>query len=333
MAIAKTIFLMFLIIPFIFAVNFMVTTSFAASGDSTVVELHGQLRVEENRIVDQHGKPVALHGMSLFWSQWMDQYYNCDCIKWLRDDWNCTVIRAAMGIEHDGYLENPEQEMKKITTVVDACIELGMYVIVDWHDHNAHRHLTESVSFFEKLATQYGDTPNLIYEIYNEPEKVSWDDVVKPYSQAVVSSIRAIDADNIIIVGTPTWSQDVNVAAQNPMDCINIVYALHFYAATHKQYLRDRAKVALDKGVALFVSEFGTCEYTGDGIIDHVELNKWMELMDEHKISWCNWSVADKNETSAALKKGASATGNWKESDLSESGKLIRAKIQSYTKQ
>ena len=121
-----------------------------------------------------------------------------------------------------GYLANPDREKAKVTAVIDACIELGLYVIIDWHDHHAHEHEAESIAFFKEIATSYGDEPNIIYEIYNEPEQVSWTNVIKPYAQEVINEIRAIDPDNIIIVGTPTWSQDVDVAARDPLDFTNI---------------------------------------------------------------------------------------------------------------
>ena len=56
------------------------------SNDTLIVEKHGQLRVEGNKIADKNGNPVALHGMSLFWSQWIGKYYNYDCVGGLRDD-------------------------------------------------------------------------------------------------------------------------------------------------------------------------------------------------------------------------------------------------------
>jgi len=293
--------------------------------DSTAVEKHGLLTVSGNRILGQHGNPVVLRGMSLFWSQWIGKYYNYDCIKWLRDNWKCTVVRAAMGVESGGYLSNPAVEKARIKAVIDACIDLGIYVIVDWHDHNAQDHQEQAIAFFEEIAEEYGEYPNLIYEIFNEPLlQVSWSDVIKPYANAVVGAIRAIDEDNLIVVGTPTWSQDVDIATASPLIQTNIAYSLHFYAATHKLFLRKKAMTALNRGYALFVSEFGTCESNGSGVMDVVEVETWMNFMEYHQISWCNWSLADKDETSAALKPGASQTGGWTEDQISESGLLIR---------
>jgi endoglucanase len=301
-----------------------------SENDSTVVERHGQLQVQGNKIVDKNGNPVALRGMSLFWSQWEGaRFYNPDCIQWLRDDWECTVVRAAMGIDQGGYLLNPDAERNKILTVIDACIDLGIYVIVDWHDHNAQNHQQEAKEFFAEIAELYGDYPNLIYEIFNEPLQVSWTNVIKPYAEAVIDTIRSIDQDNLIIVGTPTWSQDVDIASTNPLEYDNVAYALHFYAATHKQWLRNKATTALNNGIALFVSEWGTCFSNGTDSIDHAEVENWSNFMDQNKLSWCNWSIVDKNETSAALKSGVSSNGGWLDSDLSESGFLVREKIKS----
>lgn len=294
--------------------------------DSTFVEKHGLITVNGNRLLEKNDRPIVLRGMSLFWSQWEGEFYNYDCIKWLRDDWNCTVVRAAMGVESGGYLEHPASEKAKIKTVIGACIDLGIYVIVDWHDHNAQEHRPQAIAFFQEIAQEYGEYPNVIYEIFNEPEQDNWNTVVKPYLSAVADSIRAIDPDNLIVVGTPTWSQDVDIASSNPLSQNNIAYALHFYAAYqyHKQNLRNKATTALNNGLALFVTEFGTVLNTGDGPIDTAETRLWMNFMENNQISWCNWSIADKNETSAALKSGAASKGGWPDSILTESGSLIR---------
>jgi endoglucanase len=286
--------------------------------------------VAGNRIVDQHGRPVQLRGMSLFWSQWKPQYYNADAIKWLADDWNCTVIRAAMAVEAGGYLTNPQAEKQRIRAVVQAAIDLGIYVIIDWHDHNAHQHTEQAKAFFAEMAREYGKVPNVIYETWNEPlRRHDWSTVIKPYHQAVIPAIRAHDPDNLIICGTQTWSQDVDKAAADPLKFDNVAYTLHFYASTHKQWLRDKAKAAMDKGIAIMVTEWGTSEANGSGKLDQAETRAWLDFMDEHSLSWCNWSVTDKAETSAALRPGAAGGGRWAEKDLSPSGRIVRQALLS----
>jgi endoglucanase len=231
-----------------------------------------------------------------------------------------------MGVGSGGYLTNPAVEKAKVIAVIDACIELGIYVIVDWHDHTAESNRAQAISFFQEIANQYSGVPNLIYEIYNEPQTGagSWNSSIKPYADTVVKYIREIEPDNIIVVGTPNWSQYVDEAANNPLSYNNIAYSLHFYAETHRQWLRNRAATALNKGVALFVTEFGTCSSSGSGPIEYTETDTWLKFLDANKISWCNWSLADLTETSAALNPGTSGNGSWPSSALKPSGSLIR---------
>lgn len=295
--------------------------------EGSAVTYFGPLKVSGNKIVGKDDKPVQLRGMSFFWSQWIGQYYNKECVKWLKDDWQSNIVRAAMAVEEKGYLTNPETEKKKVFDVVDAAIEQGLYVIIDWHDHHASDHLKEAKIFFAEMAQKYGDKPNVIYEPFNEPLQVSWSSVIKPYHQEVIDTIRHYDPDNLIICGTSTWSQDVDIAANDPLKGTNIAYTLHFYAGTHKQSLRDKAKAALNKGVALMVTEFGTTDASGDGTVNTSETITWWTFLDENSISWCNWSLADKAEGSASLKSGASISGGWTTSQLTESGFFIRKEM------
>ena len=292
----------------------------------TPVERHGQLRVEGNRIVDQHGDPVTLRGMSLFWSQWMPQFYTAETVEWLRDDWRVTLVRAAVAVPEGGYLEHPERETAKAEAVIDAAIEAGLYVLVDWHAHDPEPEA--AIRFFTHIAEKYGDHPNLIYETWNEPLNThGWAEVVKPYHQEVIPHIRALDPDGLIAAGTPTWSQDVDIAAADPLPFDNVAYVLHFYAGSHRQELRDKAQAALDEGAALIVTEWGTSEATGDGPIDEAEVRRWWDFMEANQLSHANWSIADKVETTAALRPGASGAGGWTEDQLTPSGALVRNRL------
>jgi endoglucanase len=301
----------------------------STQSEKTVVGYLGYIHTKGSTIVDKNGNPVALHGMSLFWSQWGGSFYNESCIRWLRDDWRCTVVRVACGVESGGYLTNPQVEYAKVTTIVDACLRLGIYVIVDWHDHNAQNHLDQAKEFFRAIAQAYGNKPNIIYEVFNEPLQISWSGVVKPYAETVIKVIRQYDPDHLIVVGNPTWSQDVDVAALDPIVDTNVAYALHFYSSTHKQALRSKAITAMNGGAALFVTEYGISEASGSGVIDFPEAERWLSFIDQYKLSSCNWSIMDKDETSAALKPGANPNGTWKDTDLSVSGTYIRNRIRT----
>jgi endoglucanase len=287
---------------------------------------HGSLQVSGNRIVDAAGEAVQLRGMSLFWSQWSN-FYTTDSVDQLAGDWSATLVRAVLGVENGGYLEAPAANEAKVIAVVDRAIERGIYVIIDWHDHHAQDHLASAQDFFTRMARRYGASPAVLFEIYNEPMGADWP-AVKAYAESIIAAIRAENARNLIIVGTPKWSQDVDVAALNPLAADGgIAYTLHFYAATHKQWLRNKAEVALAAGLPLFVTEWGSCEANGNGALDPAETATWLDFMNQHQISWANWALNDKAEASSALVPGAGTKGPWSSSALTASGKLVKAAI------
>ena len=299
------------------------------------VETHGALSVSGNQIVNKDGAAVSFAGNSLFWSNngWGGEaFYNPSVVSWIQSDWNATIVRAAMGVdENGGYITHPENK-QKVITVVDAAIEQGLYVIIDWHSHHAEDYEDEAIAFFQEMATRYSAYDNVIYEIYNEPlNNVSWPNTIKPYSEAVIAAIRAIDSDNLIIVGSSTWSQDVDIVSLDPIaGYTNIAYTLHFYAGTHGQSLRDKAQTALDNGIALMVTEWGTVNANGDGAVDENSVNQWMDFLCENNISHCNWALNDKVEGASVLKSGSSTLWNWGSNDLTASGILVKGIIENW---
>ncbi len=290
----------------------------------TFVDRHGHLHVQGNQIVDQSGQPVSLHGMSLYcWAPQGAQYYNASAIQHLAQDWKCTVIRIA--ILPRAYQRNPTNEINRVHTVMDACIANGIYAIVDWHSMGgAQNHIPSAQAFFTTVATAYGHTPNIIYETWNEPEHEPWP-VIKAYHEAVIPVIRAQDPANLIICGSREWDQQVAEASLNPLTLsTNLAYSLHFYATTHRQWLRDRGSAARKNGLALFVTEYGTTEATGGGVLDAAETQLWWHWLATNQLSCCNWSMAALGETSAALQPGANPTGPWPDDQLKPSGRLVR---------
>ena len=286
---------------------------------SAPVDQFGQLRVEGANIVDRNGQKVVLKGISLGWHNWWPKYYNSSVVEYLSSRWHISVIRVAMGVEPErGYLDNPEESKALIKTVIDAAITNGIYVIVDWHSHDIYT--AEAEAFFSDIAQQYVGYPNIIYEIFNEPEDRSWQDV-KEYSIRIIETIRRYDKDNLIIVGTPTWSQDVDIVADDPIDGYeNIVYSLHFYAATHKDFYRFKAEYSVSKKLPIFVSECSPSSAYTDGRLDKKEFSRWMKFLERNSISFVLWGLYDKPESSAMLKPGADSVGRWPVSQLTEMG-------------
>ncbi|WP_438988991.1 glycoside hydrolase family 5 protein [Polaribacter sp.] len=306
--------------------------------NTSVVETNGALSIKGNKVVNNKGTEVSFAGNSLFWSNNYyrgNGFYNKHVISSLKENWNSEIIRIPMTADpdiHDSYLFDKETNQTKLEKVVDACLELGLYVIIDWHSHKAEDNEQEAINFFTEMAKKYGHHPNIIYEIYNEPLKVSWDDVIKPYAISVIAAIRNVDPDNIIVVGTPHWSQDVDNASENPIvGYKNIAYTLHFYAASHEKWLMNKAQKALDNGVALIVTEWGSVEADGGGEVDPLSTKLWMDFMRKNKLTHCNWSINNKDEGASALKPNTNTDGNWSDDDLTVSGKLAKKYISSWT--
>lgn len=305
----------------------------------TPFENHGALSVKGTQLVDKNGNPYQLKGVSTHGLAWFPEYVNKDAFQTIRDDWGGNVIRLAMYTdENGGYCSGGNQaELKALVdSGVNAATELGMYVIIDWHilhDLDPTVHQSESEAFFAEMSAKYADYDNVIYEICNEPNGgTTWSGSIRPYAEAIIPIIHKNNPDAVIIVGTPTWSQDVDVVADdvtgNPLsDSQNVMFAVHFYAATHTDNIRNKVTYALDKGLPIFVSEFSICDASGNGANDYEQAEKWFELMNSNQLSYCSWSLSNKAETSALISSGCSKTGGWSEEDLSETGRWIRNQI------
>ena len=281
------------------------------------------------------GEHIGLAGNSFFWSNegyGAERFYNASVVDWLKTDWQSKIVRAAMGVEEfGGYITHPEQNRTRVETIVDAAIDEDLYVIIDWHSHHAENYQAQAISFFQDMARKYGDNNNVIYEVYNEPIHVSWSGTVKPYAEAVIAAIREIDPDNLVIVGSPTWSQDVHEVAADPITRFdNIAYTLHFYAGTHTEFLRDRAERAMNDGIAIMVTEWGTVNADGNGAVDVAETNRWVEWMDQYNLTHLNWSVHDKDEGASVIRPGAATNGGWTASSLTTSGAFVRDIVRDY---
>ncbi|WP_259070443.1 glycoside hydrolase family 5 protein [Mucilaginibacter sp. X4EP1] len=309
-------------------------TLFAQS--TTPVGTNGALRVENNKIVNQNGAAPQLRGISFSWSLWQGRkYYNPAVVDWLSSDFNVSIIRASMGVEPEhGYLQEPALQSQLMVNVIDEAVKDGIYVLIDWHDHHSNLHLQQSKAFFADMAQRYKGVPNVIYEIWNEPTAISWD-TVKNYATQVITEIRKYDPDNLIVVGSPHWDQDVDVVAANPVTGFkNIAYSFHFYASDpyHQEKLRAKADLALKMGLPLIITEWGVGEASGDGKFDRKLVKPWVQWMEDNKLSWTNWNITDKTETTALLMPGAPDNGGWTSDQLTPAGIYIRDELRELNK-
>uniref|UniRef100_A0A183C5X7 Cellulase domain-containing protein n=1 Tax=Globodera pallida TaxID=36090 RepID=A0A183C5X7_GLOPA len=246
---------------------------------------HGKLSVKGNHLVNEGGNVVQLRGMSLFWSQW-------------------------------------EAGAKFFNEQTVKCLK---YVLIDWHYTDSTAYQDKAVEFFSRISKLCAGKCNCLYETWNEPKDIDWSAQLKPYHETVINAIRQNDPEGVAIVATPNWDQDVQAAADDPInDQTNVMYTLHFYAGTHKQELRDKALQAINKGLPLFVTEYGTTPATGDGMSDLGETLQWYEFLDNNRISYINWAVDDKSEQSAALQPNSVPADVCSDAKLSTSGEFVK---------
>ena len=303
--------------------------------DSTPYGQHGALHVENGKLTDADGNTVQLYGMSTHGIAWFPQYINYDSFRTLRDDWNTNCIRLAMyTAEYGGYCAGGDKEQLKqlVRDGVSYATELGMYVIVDWHilsDCDPNQNKDEAIAFFREMSEAFADNDNVLYEICNEPNSgTSWDSI-KSYVEEVIPVIREQKPDAVILVGTPTWSQEIDKAAASPLTFDNVMYTLHFYAGTHKDDLRNRLETCAQNNLPVFVSEFGMCDASGNGANDFDSTTKWLDLLNKYQISFCCWNLANKDESSSVFKAASTALSDWTDEDFNESGRWIREYFRS----
>jgi len=304
----------------------------------TPVAQHGKLSVKGPDLVDKNGQKFQLYGASTHGIAWYPQYINFDSFKTQRENWNTNVIRIAMyTAEKDGYCSGGNRDYLKglVKNGVDYATQLGMYVIIDWHvlndnpgdksmNGNPNTFKEDAKAFFREMSQLYKNNENVLYEICNEPNGggVSWD-TVKQYANEVIPVIRENDPKAVILVGTPTWSQDIHMAQQSPLNFDNIMYVLHFYAATHKDALRSRLESCVSGGLPVFVSEFAMCDASGNGGNDFGSGQQWMDLIKRYNLSFCSWNLGNKAESSCIFTAGNGNTSNWNDGDYTEWGKWI----------
>lgn len=308
------------------------------------VSTNGALKVVNGQVVNKNGDSFALHGMSSHGLQWDVNQLNGSSATWLKEDWGINLVRGAMYVREGGYLDNSAVKTT-LFNLVDAAITNDLYVMIDWHILNGDSndplfYVEQAKTFFDEASRKYANNPNVIYEIANEPNgsdrsgrTVGWSSHIKPYAEQVIPVIRRNAPNALIVVGTPNWSQFVDDAANDPVKkpdgtaYANIAYSVHFYACTHGQWLRDRVSTALGKGAAVFVSEWGTGDASGAGSVCEPQTREWATFMTQKKLPWANWSVANKDEATAALKPGVNTSRRWTDNDLSISGKLVKSLV------
>ena len=303
-------------------------------GDSPYAS-HGSLTVTSSGIVDENGNAYQLKGVSTHGITWFPDYINKDTFEYLKENWGANAVRLAMYTDTGdsyGYCSGGDKDEIEalVDTGVTAATELGMYVIIDWHilnDGDPNTHIDEAKEFFEKMSEKYADYGNVIFEICNEPNGGTTWSQVKSYAEEIIPIIRA-NSDAVIIVGCPTWCQDIDQVAADPIENQeNIIYSVHFYAASHKEDLRNKVQAALDSGLPVIISEFGLCDASGAGSIDYDQSDAWFDLIEDENLSYFCWSLSNKDETASLISSSCQKITDFTDDDLSDSGKYLKEKM------
>ncbi|MBR4386703.1 MAG: glycoside hydrolase family 5 protein [Treponema sp.] len=299
---------------------------------------HGKLHVTGTSLCDSKNQPYQLYGMSTHGLSWFPEYVSKESFTSLRDDWNTNCVRLVLYPgDYMGYCNggNKEQLKRTVYRGIEEATALGMYVIVDWHIHNdnPNKYKAEAKKFLDEVSKKYADYGNILYEICNEPVNAEWKSQIKPYAEEIIPVIRKNAPDAIIIVGTNTWSQDVDKAAANPITKYkNIMYTFHFYANTHTDSFRSKVEGAIKAGLPIFITEFGTCDASGNGGFNEQQTKLWFNLIQKYNLSHMNWSLCNKAETASAISASCQKKSGWTDGDLSESGRLIRSHFRSLSR-
>lgn len=272
------------------------------------VSYYGEMKVNGNKIYGERTQaPVQVKGMSFYWSLWGgEEFWTEGAVNSLVDYLNVELIRAPMTVDEEtpnlkGYLHDAwkQKQIAYVETLVDAAIARDIYVIIDYHSHHADEHPDNAKEFFRYMAQKYGTYDNVIFEIYNEPIAPVWT-TIKSYSETVIETIREY-SDNLILVGTESYSSKVYNASLSPIADENLAYVFHFYASYDGSTdFRNDVLGAMANNVAVFASEWGNIYAWGhkSGLTDEnsfADSDGWHELLDDYAISSANWCVLSTN--------------------------------------
>ena len=287
---------------------------------------HGALHVDGLQVKDKYDQPFTLRGASTHGMHWGDgeTFLNKTAFQNLRDEWGVNMVRLVSYVTQGGYTDGAKDKLDKhIREGVSDLTDLGMYAIIDWHVHaeNPNDKKSEAIQFFDTYSKKYKDQSNIIYEICNEPTGTPWNQL-RPYAVDVVNTIRANDPDAIIVVGTNTWSQNVDEVATNggKLNDSNVMYTIHFYSGSHGESLREKVRTALKAGTPVFCTEFGVCDASGNGGFNLEEADRWIDFFEENGISYCCWSLSKKNESASMLSPECNKVNGFTNADLGATG-------------
>ena len=306
-------------------------------GAGTPVAANGQLSVCGVHLCNERGAPIQLRGMSTHGTQWFSQCVTDASLDTLAYDWNADAMRISTYVQEGGYETDPARFTALVNDYIDMLTARGMYAIVDWHmldPGDPNYNLERAKTFFTAVAERNSGKNNIIYEVANEPNGVSWQ-AIKSYHEQIVPVIRAQDPNAVVLLGTRAWSSlgesegsNESEVVNNPVAASNVMYTFHFYAATHDQEYLDTLSRAADR-IPMFITEFGSQNSAGEGANDFAMTQRYLDLAESKKISWVNWNFSDDHRSGAVFTEGTCSGGSFGVDRLKEAGVWIRDRIRT----
>jgi len=220
------------------------------------------LHVDGNRLVNENNEHIRLRGVNCASLEWMcNPTHLLHTVTVALDEWNANAIRLPLsqdkwfgfGADQVGEDESGERYQKIVDDIVEAVAARQKYIILDLHRSNCGMWGEfisggmadmNSLVFWKALAVRYRNHPNVLFGLYNEPFKVSWDiwrdggEVTTLYQksdignqimfdksdrddlysityqvpgmQKMIATVRACGAANIVVIGGLDWGYELD---------------------------------------------------------------------------------------------------------------------------
>ena len=294
-----------------------------------------EIKVSGNRLVDPEGKEVWLQGVNVPSLEWSVQGESVlRSVLTAIDGWKANVIRLPVKDEYwfgqKGQKDGGKAYRELVDQVVTLAANRGAYVVLDLHRYRAPR--KEYLDFWTDAATRYKDHPAVLFDLINEPHGVSWEvwrnggfveekkkegdedafltedekkhnkrGFVSPGMQAMVDTVRATGAKNVVVAGGLDYAYQldgiVNGFALEDKTGNGIMYACHIYPwkSDWQKYLLDAAALHPillgEVGADVNKMTFMPLEQQEDA---HTWVPDMLGLIQKHRLNWTGWAFHPK---------------------------------------
>ena len=289
-----------------------------------------------NKVVNAKGKIVRLQGVNVPSLDWDPAgEHVLESIDVAFTQWNANIVRIPLTQDiWFGYFKGQKSAataaayQKLVDAIVSRVSASNKYVLLDlhwsdggvWGMHVGQHAMPDdnSIQFWKSVAKRYANNPAVLFDLYNEPHDVSWDvwknggaveernddpargkhlQYHSPGMQALVDTVRATGAKNIVIAGGLDWAYDLRgIVAGNALTergGNGIMYATHIYP-WKKDW--DLNVTPATTKYPVFVGEVGTKPWhEGDPPHENVYTESWapdvLKYIEKHGLSWTAWSL------------------------------------------